>query len=643
MYKLDRSNFCIHLAIAFFAFFITIGTYNAFGYPIDLDFDSSWVYAINYLWKFGALGTKSFITYGPLGFLHYTHPVHNNLLIASIFWLLARFIFYLTLLYIIVTYKKSYTAEMVLFFIFASLLVLTKLNIDYFFLFYTVINFLVLFNIEKKLNHLYYAAFIGVLFFFINPGYSLYANFAIFSYLIWYALVNKSYKELLYCSLAFVSLYVLFWMIINHTILGIINNLVVTYNLASANLNAMSLNPGNNWWFILGMFVFTIITMFFCRIDNLGEENAESIGKAAKKNILMPIIFILPLLAAFKYSHGRENGHIYFMFIYLTFLFTYFMIITDNYINFLKVGTMSSLALFFCYANQVNVGYKEVPLFFYLHFDGYKNVAYKIIFNDKYKADLLKKSAANFIPGKLAQKDLVRIGDSTVDIYPDNLAIAKANDLNLLPRPVLQSYLTYTPYLDNLNAEHFKNSSLSPDYIIWQPLTLDGLDSRYILNSEPYAMYEILKWYKPVDSNKKYVLLQRTSIPQLTDEKILFKQQVKWNNWIDVPKCESKEIRASLLIKTKLLEKIKLIFYKMDYVSIDYKLSDGSIHTHKLVVATARDGIWISPYASTIDELLKLKNSTNKTLTSNVTAIRIRHSSDDLFDENFEIIWQAFS
>lgn len=180
MFKADQNNFYIHLAITFFAIFLAIGSFNVQGSPIDLDFDNSWIYAINYLWKFGELGTKYFLTYGPLGFFHYTHPIHENLLVMSIFWLFLRFIFYLTLLCIVIIYKRNFIPELILVVIFSSLLVVTKINIDYFFLFYLVINFLILFNIEKNNRYLYYASFISVLFFYINPGYSFYAIFALF-------------------------------------------------------------------------------------------------------------------------------------------------------------------------------------------------------------------------------------------------------------------------------------------------------------------------------------------------------------------------------------------------------------------------------------------------------------------------------
>jgi len=174
MSELKKNNFYIYLSIIFFAIFLTIGTYNSEeGGAIDLDFDNSWIYAINYLWKFGYLGTKYFLTYGPLGFLHYTHPIHDNLLITAIFWLLIRFVFYLSLLYIIITYKREFIPELILVVIFSSFLVLTKMNIDYFFLFYLVTNFLILYNIESKINYLYFASLVSVLFFLINPGYSL--------------------------------------------------------------------------------------------------------------------------------------------------------------------------------------------------------------------------------------------------------------------------------------------------------------------------------------------------------------------------------------------------------------------------------------------------------------------------------------
>lgn len=68
------------------------------------------------------------------------------------------------------------------------------------------------------------------------------------------------------------------------------------------------------------------------------------------------------------------------------------------------------------------------------------------------------------------------IGHSTVDVMPWESSIIALNGLNYHPRPVPQSYLAYTPWLDRLNAE-FLRSTNAPDYILYactQMITIDG-------------------------------------------------------------------------------------------------------------------------------------------------------------------------
>jgi len=48
-----------------------------------------------------------------------------------------------------------------------------------------------------------------------------------------------------------------------------------------------------------------------------------------------------------------------------------------------------------------------------------------------------------------------RINNQSVDIFPWDVALCWAYDLNWSPRPVFQSYTAYTPYLDTINSQHF--------------------------------------------------------------------------------------------------------------------------------------------------------------------------------------------
>ena len=88
-----------------------------------------------------------------------------------------------------------------------------------------------------------------------------------------------------------------------------------------------------------------------------------------------------------------------------------------------------------------------------------------------------------------------RIGSSSVDVIPWEAPLAIANHLNYRPRPVPQSYSSYTPRLDRLNAR-FLDSTNAPDYLLYMCGPLN------VLNDGPAA------WE---DSRAKMALLENYS------------------------------------------------------------------------------------------------------------------------------------
>ncbi len=107
---------------------------------------------------------------------------------------------------------------------------------------------------------------------------------------------------------------------------------------------------------------------------------------------------------------------------------------------------------------------------------------------------------------QLPQEVLNTIGNQTVDVYPWNIHLLLENKLNYLPRPVIQSYVAYTPYLENLNFDHY-NSDKAPKFVLYD---YEGIDYRYPLFDETKMNLVLLRRYKIVSSfehNKRNILL----------------------------------------------------------------------------------------------------------------------------------------
>ena len=110
-------------------------------------------------------------------------------------------------------------------------------------------------------------------------------------------------------------------------------------------------------------------------------------------------------------------------------------------------------------------------LYFYLNFDKNFNIETKLNKSDYVTAfkNFDQESGINIHTNNfpLPNEILARIGKNSVDIFPWNIQLLLENKLNYLPRPVIQSYTVYTPYLEDLNFNHY-NSPNAPQYVIYE-------------------------------------------------------------------------------------------------------------------------------------------------------------------------------
>jgi len=113
--------------------------------------------------------------------------------------------------------------------------------------------------------------------------------------------------------------------------------------------------------------------------------------------------------------------------------------------------------------------------------------------------DAAKKRLASYYG--VPEKTLQALSTGDVDILPWEIEIAYAYNLTWRPRPVLQSYSAYTPYLDRLDAAYL-GSSQAPQRLLY----LDqAADYRYALFDEPATFRTILSHYAFAGSGETLV------------------------------------------------------------------------------------------------------------------------------------------
>lgn len=200
------------------------------------------------------------------------------------------------------------------------------------------------------------------------------------------------------------------------------------------------------------------------------------------KSVVATFIFATTVFVLYKQSFVRADlGHLneFFIFMPLIALCTPDLYLFRNKIVtsiFLVSFLIPFYVLFIKQDTGFDMKYKFVKTEYFKRCADFHPLAGMFLFD-------------NYTP--LPQSVLQKIGTATVDVYPWNLEMLFANKLNYVPRPVCQSYIAYTPALEELNFTHY-NSSKAPEFVIYD---FTSIDSRYPLFDEPKVNLALFKNY----------------------------------------------------------------------------------------------------------------------------------------------------
>jgi len=597
--------------------FVVIGTFpeNDWSFSIGVDSPLSWVF--NYFFKHGlSMGKHIIFPHGPLAFFMY--PLQENILIATLIISILKILLVFNILWMV---EQAGITKWFFAFIFAYF-VSTISGFNHLILANLILFYVNFFNHENWIFK--FAAFILTAFaFYIKSYVAIMSGTICFSFLTYYFFDNKNYKKLLFDVLTIIGLLLVIWFLMYETFAGFITYIVGMFHLAEENSSAASYYPYNNWW-ILSLFLLIIFSLPF-------------INKT-KKSLFYGTIITLSLFAAWKHGMAREDiyhvrGFLIFVIISL-FIFVFF----QKQKSFRNL-TISILAIFLLSLNMnhsVNYFPAKYELFKINNF-----IEFTTNFS-RLKAKSDKEIYNNILGNRLPQNILDSIKSKTVDIYPWDYSIIAANDLNWQPRVVIQSYASYTSWLDNKNAAHF-DSKNAPFFLIWEldKITKDvngsdfnSIDNRYLLNDEPQTMVQILNHYEPFYSDKKFMVFKKRSTSMKSNSSIIACNYTQWGKWNSVPNSSSGLLRLKLTFDKSILQSVKSFFYKDEQVWIYLMLSNEIIHKYRIIPKNAKDGIWIYPY---------IFNTTNKHADPSVRKIMFICSNRKIMKDNLSITWEKIN
>ncbi len=588
------------------------GTFPENDWTYEPGLDSSVIWVFNYLFAVNIqAGINIIFPHGPLAFLNY--PLSSNIIITAIITSVLKVLMLINL-YRIINLPNS-NRWLLAFILSYFISIITGFGI---LLIINIILFYLNYYNSKLLTDKLIPFFLSASAIYTKLNFGIVALIISFSFLFYFLIATGKYKIFFRDILIIFFFFAGIWLVMYHSLNGFTNYITGIINLTQDNSSSASFYPDNNWWF-LAIFLLIIFIIPFL----INTKSATYFG----------FIITLSFFAAWKYGMARMDvAHLTWFRDYI--LISLLIIITIENKKRLQNFILLLCAIFLFYINMLNISYYynySYEMFRINNFEEFVSNLKKIKDNSIEK--IKKNIAVSVLPKFLTDS----IKNKSVDTYPWDYSIISANNFNWQPRVVIQSYASYTSWLDRQNACHF-NSKKAPAFVVVQFPEIEGInggnlnsiDFRYLLNDEPQTMIEILRNYHLYYSDNKYLIIEKDINPVNVKETITGKVHSRWGEWIAVPSVKNKLVRAKLKFNKNLPEKIKSFLYKDEQFWIYMKISGGIIHKYRIVPKNAEDGIWINPY---------ICKTNGNCFGSTVDSVMFKCSNQSFLDQNINIYW----
>lgn len=214
------------------------------------------------------------------------------------------------------------------------------------------------------------------------------------------------------------------------------------------------------------------------------------------------------------------------------------------------------------------------------------------------------------------------VGHDRVDVFGVEQAVAIANDLNYVPRPVFQPYTVYTPALVRINSQFYR-SSRAPEYVIFK---LTPIDSHAPAMEDPDVFLFLAQHYRPVLAENGYSLLrhEKETFSRLSEGKTpgpTGKSQL--DQAVSVP---SGTIWGELSIRRTFFGTLVGFLYQLPEVWIEFGREGRPPLRQRMIPALAAHGFLINPMLLNDQDFLEFARGNADT--GQVQTATVRSSAD---------------
>jgi hypothetical protein len=590
--------------------------------------DSSWIVGLNLAFVNNfQFGKDIIFTFGPLGFLWMPVLLDYNLWTLSLlFTLIIHFLFIACVFYVIkTTFRKiNYHFMLIPILIFAipypysfeyQLLIIASL-----------MSYLILTDSISLKKSPYILLFIGLLL-SIATLIKFTAFFISISIIIMFffccILMKKNSKYGIYLFVFYITFLISIWFFAGQDTTNLVSYLYSGMDISNGYTDAMVVY-GPQWQVFLG--ITSLCIYLLAIIFSVKELN---------KNIVTFLLLNVGILfVAFKHGFIRHDGHQLIFFQICLLLFLFLSILVYSYGSDKKLKYLNFVNILFIFFVLLSI-YSFVPELLkdniMIKQQDYV-LSEQMIGNPELLEEQVKYHEAIIRDNyRLDEVTIKYLENKTVDIFPWDISMAWAYNLEWTPRPIFQSYSAYTQYLDEKNSLHFVGNE-APDIILY---TSNSIDGRYPIFDEPGTFRNILFNYRYQNSSGNWIILNHSKDTNLSNQvEYLGTTEIKVGEIAEIPNYDG-YIFGYLTFDYNLFGKIMKILYKPSPANIKFVLKNGEVtQEFRFIPGPAKNGLFLSQYIESNEKLASLFRGE---LEDNITGVVINTSAPNYYSKNIKI------
>lgn len=411
---------------------------------------------------------------------------------------------------------------------------------------------------------------------------------------------------------AFMAAIVLFWVIAGQSIEELPAYLHAMGQIAGGYTDAMSMD-GRQLEIVayLGVALFMVLHLFG---GNWGSLNAK---------LFLVGLFTVYLFIAFKGGFVRHDAHA--LISASAVLLAASVIIVAQYSRATLFGFLATAAVYVF----IVLGYANIDL----SPRGFvRNIA--AIYSQAWHGFVRQMTTSNELGTEydramqtLAKKVGLPALVGETDIYSIGQSYLLASNSTWNPRPIIQSYSVYTPWLEKVNKEHLFEQEAPKN--IW--FKVEPIDGRIPSIEDGASWPGLLARYKPVVMHGDYLLLNQREQQMFASDSIEPTSRLTtfhFGERVAVP--DGREpIVAEVVIKPSLYGKLLDVLYKRHHLQITVNLQDGEVRSYRIVAGMAESGFVISPLIENTREFAALYGNPGLLEHKRVSSFVIEHIAGD--------------